>query len=57
MRHGNANRKLNRTASHRKAMFDNMAEGRINLIGTKLAALSAGRPETQGESLWSVVGL
>ncbi|MEK9714235.1 MAG: 50S ribosomal protein L17, partial [Methylophilaceae bacterium] len=25
MRHGNSHRKLNRTSSHRKAMFKNMA--------------------------------
>ena len=30
MRHGNARRKLNRTASHRKAMFSNMAAALIN---------------------------
>ena len=29
MRHGNANRKLNRTASHRKAMFANMSAALI----------------------------
>jgi large subunit ribosomal protein L17 len=29
MRHGNTNRKLNRTASHRKAMFANMAAALI----------------------------
>ena len=29
MRHGNAHRKLNRTASHRKAMFANMAAALI----------------------------
>ncbi|PHP65017.1 50S ribosomal protein L17 [Zhengella mangrovi] len=29
MRHGNAHRKLNRTASHRKAMFANMAASLI----------------------------
>ena len=29
MRHGNAGRKLNRTASHRKAMFANMAAALI----------------------------
>ena len=29
MRHGNSNRKLNRTASHRKAMFANMAAALI----------------------------
>ena len=29
MRHGNAGRKLNRTASHRKAMFANMANALI----------------------------
>ena len=29
MRHGNSNRKLNRTASHRKAMFANMAASLI----------------------------
>lgn len=29
MRHGNAHRKLNRTASHRKAMFQNMAAALI----------------------------
>ncbi len=29
MRHGNAHRKLNRTASHRKAMFANMASSLI----------------------------
>ena len=29
MRHGNANRKLGRTSSHRKAMFDNMASALI----------------------------
>ena len=29
MRHGNTNRKLNRTASHRKAMFANMAASLI----------------------------
>ncbi len=30
MRHGNRGRKLNRTASHRKAMFANMAAALIN---------------------------
>ncbi len=29
MRHGNANRKLNRTSSHRKAMFANMSAALI----------------------------
>ena len=29
MRHGNSNRKLNRTASHRKAMFANMSAALI----------------------------
>src|SRR5580765_8795579 len=29
MRHGNTNRKLNRTASHRKAMFANMSAALI----------------------------
>ncbi len=30
MRHGKAGRKLNRTASHRKAMFANMAASLID---------------------------
>ncbi|MEP4845341.1 MAG: 50S ribosomal protein L17, partial [Roseibium sp.] len=30
MRHGNSGRKLNRTSSHRKAMFANMAASLIN---------------------------
>ena len=29
MRHGNTNRKLNRTSSHRKAMFANMSAALI----------------------------
>ena len=30
MRHGNSNRKLNRTSSHRKAMFRNMVVSLLN---------------------------
>jgi large subunit ribosomal protein L17 len=39
MRHGNSHRKLNRTSSHRKAMFKNMAASLLanEVIRTTLA--------------------
>ncbi len=46
MRHGNAHRKLNRTASHREAMFANMAASLIKheQIVTTLPKAKALRP-------------
>ena len=46
MRHGNAHRKLNRTAEHRKAMFANMAAALIKheQIVTKLPKAKELRP-------------
>src|SRR5690606_776423 len=46
MRHGNANRKLNRTSSHRKAMFANMSAALIKheQIGTTLPQAKELRP-------------